>query len=211
MIKIKLLSWLAGAYLRWVGSTSRIIWVNRVIREELESAGRGFIYAFWHGRQVFLAYLHQGDRIRPLVSKSGDGELIARVCRSFGLEAVRGSTSRGAGEALLKLQSELKGGARVGITPDGPRSPFHRVQPGALYLAQVAGCPIVPMAFGAKKKWVFKGWDEFIVPQPFNRIAIVYGEPIRVGPEESLEQKGSELGRALDVVTREADRISLEI
>ncbi len=71
-----------------------MIWVNRVIREELEAEGKGFIYAFWHGRQVFLTYLHRGDRIHPLVSQSKDGELIARVCRAFGLEPVRGSSSR---------------------------------------------------------------------------------------------------------------------
>jgi lysophospholipid acyltransferase (LPLAT)-like uncharacterized protein len=209
LIKIRLLSFLASAYLRWVGATSRIVWVNRSVREDLEASGKGFIYAFWHGRQVFLAYLHQGDLIRPLISQSADGEIIARVCRSFGLKSIRGSSSRGASEALLKLQDEIKAGARIGITPDGPRGPLREVQPGALYLAQVTGCPIVPVAFGAKKKWVFKGWDEFMVPKPFNRIAMMYGEPITVGREDSLERKAVELKRALNYVVHEVDVISL--
>jgi lysophospholipid acyltransferase (LPLAT)-like uncharacterized protein len=208
LLKIRLLSFLASTYLRWVGLTSRVVWVNRSVRDDLEAAGQGFVYAFWHGRQVFLAYLHRGDRIRPLISQSADGEIIAQVCRAFGLEPVRGSSSRGGGPAVLKLRTEIESGSRIGITPDGPRGPLREVQPGALYLAQATGCPIVPVAFGAMKKWVFKGWDEFIVPKPFNRIAIMYGEPIRVGPGDSQDQKAAELKRALNHVVHEVDVIS---
>ena len=210
MLKVRLLSFLASTYLRFVGATSRIVWVNRSVREEQEASGRGFIYAFWHGRQVFLPYLHRGDRIRPLISRSADGEIIARACQSFGLQAIRGSSSRGASEAVLKLQAELESGARIGITPDGPRGPLHRVQPGALYLAQLTGRPIVPVAFGARRKWVFnKSWDDFFVPKPFNRIAMMYGEPITVSPNDSLETKAAELQKALDYVAHEVDVISM--
>lgn len=209
MLKIRLLSFLASAYLRWVGWTSRVIWANRSIREDLEASGQGFIYAFWHGRQAFLTYLHRGGQVCPLISKSADGEIIARVCRSFGMRPVRGSSSRGASEAVLRMLEEIGSGASVSITPDGPRGPLREVRPGALYLAQASGRPILPIAFGARKKWVFKGWDEFIVPKPFNRIAMVYGEPIRVGPGDSLERKALELKQALDNVAQEADEISM--
>ncbi len=204
-----LLSSLATAYIRWVGITSRIIWVNRVIREDLEAEGRGFIYAFWHGRQVFLTYLHQDPHIHPLISQSRDGELIARVCRSFRMDPVRGSSSRGGSEALLRMKSFLDKGDALGFTPDGPRGPLRQVQPGALYLAQKTGRPIVPMAFGAKRRWIFKaGWDEFMVPAPFNRIAMVYAEPILVKPADDLERKAAELKKALDNVAQEADSIA---
>ncbi len=208
MLKTRLVPWLATIYLRWVGLTSRIIWTNRSFREDLEAQGKGFIYAFWHGRQVFLAYLHRGDQIHPLISQSVDGEIIAQVCRFFGMKPVRGSSSRGASQAVLELQNYLKAGERIGITPDGPRGPLREVQHGALFLAQSTGCPILPVAFGARKKWVFKGWDEFIVPKPFNRIAVVYGEPISVPGGGSLEQKADELKRALNDVAHEADEIS---
>lgn len=206
--KIRFLSFLSSFYLRFVGATSRTIWVNRSIRDELEAAGQGFIYAFWHGRQVFLVYLHRDDDIHPLVSQSEDGELIALVCGFFGLKTVRGSTSRGGVEALGQLQKEIESGARVGITPDGPRGPLREVQQGVLYLAQKTGRPIIPVAYGARKKWVFKGWDEFIVPRPFNRITMVYGEPCWVRPGDSFEEKGRELQEALNGVTEEADRVS---
>ena len=99
--------------------------------------------------------------------------------------------SRRRAAAVLKLQEELKAGAIAAITPDGPRGPLREVQPGALHLAQVTGCPIVPVAFGARRKWVFNSsWDEFIVPKPFNRIAVMYGEPITVESEDDSGEKG---------------------
>ncbi len=76
-----------------------------------------------------------------------------------------------------------------------------------IFAALKTGCPIVPVAYGAQKKWVFRGWDEFIVPKPFNRIAMVYGEPIRVGPGDPPDQKSRELQKALNAVSEEADRI----
>ncbi len=205
--KTSLLASLASSYLRFVGLTSRITFIHRSVREDLERQRRGFIYAFWHGRQVFLAYLHAHDRIRPLVSHSKDGELIAGVCKAFGLETVRGSSSQGGAEAVLELKSLVEKGERIGFTPDGPRGPLRSVQPGVLYLAQKTGAPIVPVAYGAKRRWIFKkSWDEFVVPQPFNHIAMVYGDPLNVLPADNLSDKARVLKAALDDVTREADR-----
>ncbi|MFA5975856.1 MAG: lysophospholipid acyltransferase family protein [Elusimicrobiota bacterium] len=204
-MKIRLLSFLATWYLRFVGMTSRIIRVNPLVRQRMEAGGKGFIYAFWHGRQVFLVYLHQGDSLRPLISHSQDGDLIAKVCRSFQLNPVRGSTSRGGAEAVLEMCRIVEQGGRISITPDGPRGPLRQVQPGVLYIAQKTGASIVPVAYGARKAWVFKGWDEFLIPKPFNRIAMVYGEPITVGPSDDLGQRARDLQIALTAVCAEAD------
>lgn len=208
-LKTVLLSFLASSYIRFVNLTSQIIWVNRSIRDELEAAGQGFIYVFWHGRQLFLVVTHRGPRSHPLISHSRDGDLIARVCRSFGVTAIRGSSSRGGSEALLEMKSLLEAGENVGLTPDGPRGPFQQVQPGALFLAQKTERPIVPVAYGARRRWMMKGpWDEFLVPKPFNRIAMVYGEPMLVGPGDDLNTKAADLKRALDDATRKADSVA---
>jgi lysophospholipid acyltransferase (LPLAT)-like uncharacterized protein len=203
------LSLFAATYIRLVGWTSQIIWVNRSIRDEQEASGKGFIYAFWHGRQVFLVYLHRGDQLSTIISRSRDGEIIARVCAFFGLGAVRGSSSRGGGTALLKMHELLNHGQRVAFTPDGPKGPLRQIQPGVLFLARKTGCPIVPVAFGAKKKWIFRGrWDEFVVPKPLNRIAMVYGEPIRISADDSMDKKSTELKWALNDVMAKADSVA---
>jgi lysophospholipid acyltransferase (LPLAT)-like uncharacterized protein len=207
-IKTIVLSWLGTTYLKLVGATSRIIWVNRTIREDLEKTGEGFVYAFWHGRQAFLAYLHAGDDIRPLISQSRDGELIARICQAFGMNPIRGSTSRGGTEALIEIKSAIESGNRVGFTPDGPKGPLYKVQPGVLYAAQKTGCSIVPVAYGSKKSWVFGSWDRFMVPKPFTKIAMVYGEPLTIGADDDLDKRAIDLKLAIDAVTREADSIA---
>jgi len=179
--------------------------MNRHIREQLEASGKGFIYAFWHSRQAFLVYLHSGDQIHPLISQSQDGEIIAQVCRRFALEPVRGSSSRGGMEATRELMRWLEKGERVGITPDGPRGPRETVQDGILYLAQKTGLPIVPVAYGAKRRWVFKSWDAFILPKPFNRIAMAYGEPLSIGSADDLVVCAQKLKTALEAVTQQVD------
>jgi lysophospholipid acyltransferase (LPLAT)-like uncharacterized protein len=200
------LAFVGSLYIRLVGVTSRVSWVNRAVRTNLELTGKGFIYACWHGRQMFLLYLHENDQARPLISKSKDGDLIAKICRHFGLNAVRGSSSRGGMKAVLELKSTLESGMRVGFTPDGPRGPFHEVQHGVLYVAQKLGCPILPFAYGARKSWVFGSWDKFIVPKLFNRIAIIYGEPFFVHPGDNLSAISKIMQKKLNDVTLAADR-----
>jgi len=208
-LTVRLVSLLAASYLRLVGRTSQIVWVNRSVRDKLEATEKGYLYAFWHGRQAFLVYLHRGDHLYTMISRSRDGEIITRVCQSFRLGAVRGSSSRGGREAFLEMKHLLDIGNRVAFTPDGPRGPLREVQQGVLVLAQMTGRPIVPVAYGAKRRWLFKGsWDEYVVPKPFNRIAMVYGEPLHVSPGDDLRVKASELKRALDDVTHKADIVA---
>lgn len=201
----RIVSGLIALLIRVIAWTSCITYVHRDVRERMEASGKGWIYAFWHGRQAFLVYLHRGDRIRTLVSKSRDGELIAQISRRFHLDSIRGSSSRGGGSALLEMKREIESGGYVGITPDGPKGPLHSVQPGILFLAKATGAPIVPVAYGARRAWVFGGWDRFIVPKPFNRIVMVYGEPVYLDPHAPPSQNAAQLHDALDAVTREAD------
>lgn len=152
--------------------------------------------------------LHGDPLTHPLVSQSKDGELIARICRAFGMECVRGSSSRGGAQALLEFKSLLEKGERIAFTPDGPRGPLREIQPGVLFMAQKSGVPIVPVSCGPQKRWIFKkSWDEFIIPKPFNTISILYGEPITVKEGDDLEKKSAELRLALNRVSHESDSI----
>ena len=100
-------------------------------------------------------------------------------------------------------------GEPLAFTPDGPRGPLREVQPGVLYVAQKTGRPILPIAVGAKRSWIFKGsWDEFMVPKPFNRIVMVYGKPLHVNPADDPDVMATRLKEALDVVSQEADHIA---
>ena len=203
-----LISWLGWLFIWLVGKTSRIKIINSPAFSKLKEEKKNFIYAFWHGRQLFLVYSHRQQNICILISESKDGEYIARITRSFGFQWVRGSSSHGGMRALIKMKKKMeKEGVTSAFTPDGPRGPFEKVQPGVIYLAQKTGRPIIPLTFAARRKKVIKNWDEFIVPYPFNYTVVMNGEPIYVSPEDNIEAKSQELENMLNKMTAEADRM----
>ncbi|MBD3237861.1 MAG: DUF374 domain-containing protein, partial [Candidatus Eisenbacteria bacterium] len=178
---------------RWVGrGGSRLIralgrtWRLRVIGAEHEAearAGGGFIYTFWHGRLLPLTYLRRGRGIVVLVSLGRDGEYISQVIHRLGFATVRGSSSRGGLRALLEMARRGRAGQALAFTPDGPRGPRGRVQPGVLITAQRAGIPILPMSVSARPGRFLASWDRMLIPGPFARLALVFGPPMRIAAD----------------------------
>jgi lysophospholipid acyltransferase (LPLAT)-like uncharacterized protein len=144
------------------------------------------IYSFWHHCLAAspLWYARElrprGLRMAGLISASGDGEVLAAAMGVFGIDAVRGSRSRGGTEALRELLHALERGSDVAVTPDGPRGPRHVLQPGLLQLAKLSGRPIVPVRFIMRPVWRMKTWDRFEFPLPFGRCHLEVHPPVRV-------------------------------
>ena len=110
---------LGAVALRALGRTLRLRREEAAVAP-LWAARAPLIYAVWHGRVLLLPYLY-GDRgCHVLASRSRDGELVARWIRRFGLDPVRGSSTRGGGEALRRLTGALRRGREVVVVPDGP-------------------------------------------------------------------------------------------
>ena len=185
----------------------------RIRREEaavdaLWRAGAPAIYAVWHGRILLLPYLYGWRRARVLASRSRDGELVTRFVARFGLEAVRGSSSRGGAEALRLLARGLAEGRDAVVVPDGPRGPRGTVKAGIVALARLSGAPIVPMALGASAEWRLRSWDEFRIPKPFGRCVLRFGDPIRVPGDagrEAQEAARKEIEAALHALSWQVD------
>ena len=57
-------------------------------------------------------------------------------------------------------------------------------------LAQISGRPLLPMAYAASRAW-FVGWDRFVIPWPFARIAIAVGAPVHVPRGLKLDDPAS--------------------
>jgi lysophospholipid acyltransferase (LPLAT)-like uncharacterized protein len=146
----------------------------------LKAQGQPFVLVLWHGTLLPLSYWHRDQGISVLVSEHRDGEIIARVLHSWGCRTVRGSTTRGGGRALLAMIAELNRGHVVAVTPDGPQGPAHVFQPGALVAANRAGVPVVAIAITVRRAWRLNSWDQFIIPKPFARISVAYGDPVMV-------------------------------
>jgi lysophospholipid acyltransferase (LPLAT)-like uncharacterized protein len=153
---------------------------------------RRFVYVIWHDSLLFGVSLRA--RLTTLVSQHADGELITQICRRLGLEVVRGSTTRGGGQGMLDLLHASRQ-SHVVVTPDGPRGPRRRVQPGVVFLASRCGLPIVLGGLGYSRAWRADSWDRFVIPWPGSTIYCVAGEPIHVPPD--LDRDGLERYRRL--------------
>lgn len=162
--------------------------------------GAPVIFVLWHGRLLPLGYLHRDQGVVGLASRSADGEYIARILTHWGFGMVRGSSSGGGDAAFRELIRAVRAGHSVAITPDGPRGPREKLKRGVLQLAQVTGAPLIPVAAAASRAWWFESWDRFLVPQPFARLAVAYGEEVAVarnaGPGD-MAATGERVERAL--------------
>jgi len=166
------------------------------------------IAAFWHQRLLMMPFLPHKGRVGMMISRHRDGEFIARAVKLFGIDSVRGSTTRGGAAALRGMVRFFENGAHLAITPDGPQGPRHVVQRGVIELARLTAAPIIPVAYSASRKKFFNSWDHFILPLPFCKVIYVYGEAIFIPrnlSEKELEEKRLLVEDRLRQVTAEAD------
>jgi lysophospholipid acyltransferase (LPLAT)-like uncharacterized protein len=148
--------------------------------EAIARSGRSPVMAFWHGRILSATYFFRGRGIVVITSENFDGEWIAGIIERFGYGTARGSTSRGARKALLQLTREMAEGRPAGFTVDGPRGPARVAQPGAVWLAQATGNPVLPFHLEANRHWSLRSWDRTQIPKPFATVALAVGEPFDV-------------------------------
>ena len=143
-----------------------------------------------------------------MVSRSFDGEYIARTIEKLGFAAVRGSSSRGGAKALLGLRKYLEQGQSVAFTIDGPRGPKYVAKPGPVLLSRESGLPMAAFYVAVSDAWVLKTWDALMIPKPFSKALVRASAKIRV-PEEvgEAEMAGyqAQLQSALERVTRFAE------
>lgn len=201
-------AWIIHAIARTVARTIRYTW-----HDHSGLAADQAIYCVWHNR---LALCMKGYAVygRPraktrglaaLVSASRDGAFLAAILQCFGVQPVRGSSSRRGAQAMLELASWAERGYDLAITPDGPRGPCYVVQDGAIMLAQLTGLPIVPASYSVNWKLRAKSWDRFIVPLPFARCEMVIGKSVRV-PREATDAEREELRKQLETELRAITR-----
>ncbi|MFZ0826974.1 MAG: lysophospholipid acyltransferase family protein, partial [Verrucomicrobiia bacterium] len=146
---------------------------------------------------VFRGRPYPSAGLAGLVSASRDGAFLAAILERFGVQPVRGSSSRRGGQALLELSTWAERGYDLAITPDGPRGPRYVVQDGAMTLAQVTGLPLVPASYHLSWKIQVKSWDRFQIPLPFARCEITIGRILSV-PRETTDAEREALRQQLE-------------
>ena len=152
-----------------------------------------FIFVAWHGDLVSCPINYFKNRpngkVKTMISQSKDGEIISKIYAFFGVESIRGSSSKGATKALISTIREIKAGSDIALTPDGPRGPRHTVADGVIAIAQKSAARIVVLNSKPSSYWQFNSWDKFILPKPFGKIDFYMSEPFNINDLEFEEAR----------------------
>jgi lysophospholipid acyltransferase (LPLAT)-like uncharacterized protein len=198
-------------YIRFVHASGKWDIKNNSIPDKLIAEGKPFITCFWHGRLMMMSYAWPyNTAFHMLISGHADGQLIAKTINHLGFKALEGSTKHGGSIAFRTMISTLRKGEYIGITPDGPRGPRMQASNGAIILAKLAGVPILPLSYSVSAWKVFQSWDRFILPLPFTKGVLIWGEAIEVSKKASdleLNAAQDQLEKNLMQVTKTADKL----
>jgi len=177
------------------------------VRFEGDELKGGGVVTFLHGEQLpLLLHIPDGPVVAP-ISLSSDGDLQTRVMSCFGVEVIRGSSSRGGLRVLRGLSRELSTRPELFalIAVDGPRGPYAVPQPGALYLSTRLNRPLWLCRVHCQQAWRLKSWDRFLIPKPFSKVLIHTRALSSSSAQSASEYQGAQdvLSRALSELHRE--------
>ncbi len=205
-----------------IASYRKTIITTPAARELLDS-GKPTIFAFWHGRILPMSFMRERNReYRAIISRHGDGEVFATIMKLNGVEAVRGSAerkgkgvhhglpskNRGGGTAIRESIRALQNGESLVITPDGPRGPKFIYKTNSIRIAAGSAAPILPASFSASCVKVLGTWDRFVVPLPFSKLTLEYGDPVYVpetDSDEEFDKYGKQVENCLNEMTARLD------
>ncbi len=191
---------------RLIGTTLRLKTSGFEIIRDLSG---GKILAGWHGRTFIATRLLRNLGVWTIISHSRDGEMQNRIFTKFGFRTIRGSSGRGGVRAAVEAIRVLRSGATMAFTPDGPRGPSGIVQEGIMLMAQKSGAALIPVGVSANPRWLVKSWDRYMVPKPFAKAIMIFGDPIFVAAnadEDELEQARLRLQREIHRLEAEAEK-----
>lgn len=206
--RMAVLAWTAAVFIRLLRASLRLRFHGQETIRAWERGDRHFVLAFWHRHLLLMRYAYRGRRMTVLSSWSRDGELSSRTLGHLGIATSRGSTSRGGAAGVRDLLRRARSGSDLALTPDGPRGPLRKVQPGVVRIAAVAGLPVVPVALAARRGFELSSWDRMLVPAPLTRVEVVYGEPLHLPRDADPAEWCPRLEAAINATEQRAERLA---
>jgi lysophospholipid acyltransferase (LPLAT)-like uncharacterized protein len=192
---------LTALLLAMVGATLRFETIAEEGVTPATPPARG-IFCFWHRCTLPAGWYFRKFRCSILISRSFDGELIARTLALLGYNSVRGSSSRGGAVGLIAMRDVLERGEPVVFTADGPRGPIYQTKIGPVKLAAMTGQEMGCFYLLPERAWAMRSWDRFLVPLPFSRVVVSWACPVQApaadADQSALEAKRVELNEALE-------------
>jgi lysophospholipid acyltransferase (LPLAT)-like uncharacterized protein len=75
------------------------------------------------------------------------------------------------------------------------------------FIARKSGALIIPTGAFTAAAYRVPRWDRYVVPFPFSRIAIVFGEPLEIAPKADPEQSRGEIRERLNEAERAVEEL----
>lgn len=173
---------------RGLMSTCSLRILGQDVKEKYIDGRDGFVGVVWHKDFLFALDFFRRRKIVVMVSRSKDGELVARALHRLGYKTVRGSSSAGGREALAELTDLVRSGWGSAIIADGPRGPARQAKIGCVLAGRNSGAPLITWGCHASPSISLKNWDRTMIPKPFARITVSFGPPLWVPSGASREE-----------------------
>lgn len=193
----KLLGLFASLFIRLLGLTYRYelvfqnesdkaFFYNAIKRKKLSSE-KPLLIAFFHQDELCFIPFFKNKFFSVLVSHSKDGQIMTNAISRLGIEAVRGSSSRGAVAGLIASIKKVQEGYNFALAVDGPKGPIYVVKEGICAIQKKTSAPIAPIRAIVSDAFIFeKAWNKAKLAKPFSKIKIVIG-PLGQYTTESLQ------------------------
>jgi lysophospholipid acyltransferase (LPLAT)-like uncharacterized protein len=212
-IKKKILRFIGNKFARFAVSilckSLRIEEKNKSSVSSLLEQNQNMVFAFWHGTMLVPWYLVKNFSPSTIISKSKDGDLLAKILENWDYNVKRGSSSNGGKEVLEELIKAAKNNRNIAITPDGPRGPEKVMKAGGVIIAKKVQIPLILIGVDYKIKIALNSWDKLEIPFFFSRANIIYSDPIFIDENLSYEEtdnKIKEIGNKLTMIQNKAEQ-----
>lgn len=173
---------------------------------------RPLLWLFWHEQlSIFVTYLVRfvGGENFTIVTLGGDprGDILSTFAATLGASPY-GVDMQGnpmaAGRSVLRIIEAMKGGKDSFLAPDGPDGPAFTPKAGASFLARKAEAAIIPVGGFTKAGYALRRWDNYLVPFPFARLRLVFGDPVFVNKRDKDEVVTEKIVGAITAVYHQA-------
>ena len=206
-----LASWGAAIAISLLRSTCRIRVYNDP-RPQLRAAGIPYVYSILHAHQVAIT-IGAEPGTGAMVSRSADGDIIARALKIRGCIPVRGSGGgkkskhgKGGGTALRKLIEHVHGGRPAVLAVDGPNGPRNQAHRGVAVLASETNAVVLNVVTIPSRRWILsRTWDRLQIPKPFSTIHGYFAEPISRRENETEDEFLRRIETSLNELERSFD------
>ena len=202
----------------------RILWrtyrvekiIGADIAQRIQYSETPYAPCHWHQHLILGGMLmyrwHHESGYKPcyVVSASVDGDVPSRMAEDFGGRVVRGSSNHGGAKVLSDIKRMFRDGYSIFTTADGPSGPNRIFKEGVPLMSRVTNVPMVPIGFAADRAWYLNRWDSFMIPKPFARVVMAFGEPVSIPkgtPVRELEPWRIEMENAVNELSELSNRV----